>query len=209
MEEKKKENYEEADKSKKDQRENDDEVDMSKKDLSQEHDGDDETQGTTGGAPDFTDSFHPQESNLTSVQESSSQSLTTKALDEPGEMEAGGSTKESDEKLEGDFTKQVTEDHFDEKEAGENGEDEGSGKKKTPRAGKLMSWWKKIWPASGDLQSTVQKEKENDPRIEPNKDPDEADKKPDTTCVGELDRVAKTKEQLGGATYVSHHKIRV
>ena len=31
----------------------------------------------------------------------------------------------------------MTEDHFDEKKAGENGEDEGSGKKKTPRKGKL------------------------------------------------------------------------
>ena len=108
MEEKKKENYEEADKSKKDQRENDDEVDVSQKDISQGHDGDDETQRTIGGAPDFTDYFHPPETNLTSVQESSSQSPTTKALDKPGEEEAGqagGSTKDSDEKLEGDFTK--------------------------------------------------------------------------------------------------------
>ena len=96
---------------------------MSKKDLSQEYGGNDEAQGTIGGAPD---SFHPQESNLTSVQESSSQGLTTKAMDQPEEMEAGGSTKESDERLEGEFTKQVTEDHFDEKEAGENGEEDGS-----------------------------------------------------------------------------------
>ena len=65
--------------------ENDDEAEGSKKDINQEYDGEDETQGTTGEVPDFTDSFHPQESNLASVQESSSQSLTTKALDEPGE----------------------------------------------------------------------------------------------------------------------------
>ena len=61
----------------------------------------------------------------------------------------------------------MIEDHFDGKEAGEIGEDEESGKKKTPRAGKLRSWWRKIWPASGDLQSAVQQEKENDPRTEP------------------------------------------
>ena len=126
---------------------------------------------------------------MTSVQESSSQSLTTKALDKTGEVEAGqagGSTKESDEKFEGDFTKQVTKDHLEEEKAGDNGEDEGSGKKeKMPRAGRLLSWWKKRWPASGDLQSKVHKEKENYPRTEPDKDPDEADKEPDTTCVGE------------------------
>ena len=122
---------------------------------------------------------------------------SVQAVDEAEQRELNGSTQESDERLEVDGTKQVTEDHFDGKEAGENGENEGSGKKKTPRTGKLWSWWRKIWPASGDLQSAVQQEKENDPRAEPDKDPDEADKKPDT-CVGELDRAAKTKEQLGG-----------
>ena len=66
------------------------------------------------------------------------------------------------------------------------------------RACKLLSWWNKKWPASGDLQSRVQKEKERIPKTEPDKDPDEAGEKPDTTCVGELDRTTKTKEQLGG-----------
>ena len=107
-----------------------------------------------------------------------------------------------------DSTNQVTEDHFDEKGAGKINEDEELGKNKTPRADKLRSWWKKIWPASSDLQSTVRQEEEYDPRTEPDKDPDEADKKPDTTCVGKLDRAAKPKEQLGGATYVSQHKVR-
>ena len=129
IEEKKKESDKQADKSRRDQREKDDKIEVSKKDLTQEYDGDDETQGTTGGASDFSDSFHPKEYNLTSVQESSSQSLTTKALDEPGEREAGESTKESDEKLEGDLTKQVTEDHVDEKGAGEIDEDEDLGGK--------------------------------------------------------------------------------
>ena len=97
-----------------------------------------------------------------------------------------------------DGTKQVTEDHFDEKKAWRKEEDEDIGKKKTPRADKLRSWWREMWPAPGDIQSKVQQDKENDPRTEPKKDPDEAEKKPDTTCVGKLDRAAKTKEQLGG-----------
>ena len=42
------------------------------------------------------------------------------------------------------------------------------------------------------------KKRKNDPRTEPKKDPDEADKKPDTTCVGELDMGAETKNSLGG-----------
>ena len=72
---------------------------------------------------------------MTGVQESRGQSLTTKALDESREVETaqtGRSTKESDELVEGDFTKQVTKDRFEEKKAGEDDEDEGSGKK--PRA---------------------------------------------------------------------------
>ena len=124
-------------------------------------------------------------------------------MDKPGERETGKSTKELDEKLEGDFTKQVTTDHVDEKGVGEIDEDEELGKKKTPRAGKLRSWWKKVWPAYSDIQSTMKQEKENDPRTEPDKDPDEADKMPDITCVGKLDRAAKAKEQLGGGKYVS------
>ena len=56
-----------------------------------------------------------------------------------------------------------------------------------------------MWPAPGDLQSKVQQEKENDPRTEPKKDPDEAGKKSVTTCVGELDMGAKTMKQLGGS----------
>ena len=86
-------------------------------------------------------------------------------------------------RLEEKFTKQVTEDQFDGKEADEISEDEESGKKKTPRAGKLMSWWKKIWPAYSGLESTVQQEKETD------KDPDEADKKPaETESSSDLER---------------------
>ena len=131
-------------------------------------------------------------------------------MDEPLEREAGGSTKEADEKLEEDSTKQVTEGHFDEKGAGKINEAEESGTKKTPRAGKLRSWWKKIWPASSDLQSTVQQEEENYPRTEPDRDPDEADKKQDTMCVGKLDRASKTKEQFGfhNTKYGSMSKVR-
>ena len=119
---------------------------MSKKDHSPEADGDDGTQRTKEGAPDPTDSGNPQEDNMTGVQESSGQSLTKKALDESGEVEtvqAGGSTKESDEKVEGDFTKQVTKDYFEEKKACEEDEEEGSGIKPMPRACKCLNWWRK------------------------------------------------------------------
>ena len=51
MEEKKKERDKQANKSRRDQRQNYDKVEVSKKNLSQEYDADDETQGTTGGAP--------------------------------------------------------------------------------------------------------------------------------------------------------------
>ena len=87
-------------------------------------------------------SFHPQENKMTSVQESRSQSLTTKALDESGEVEtgkAGGFTMESDKKVEGDSTKQVTKDHFEEKKAGENYDDEGLGKTQMPISCKFLS----------------------------------------------------------------------
>ena len=108
-------------------------ADKSKKDHSPEDDGVDGTQETTRGAHDPTDSFHPQENNMTGVQESSSQCLTTKALDESGEVETGqdsGSTKESDKKVEGDFTKQVTKNHFEEKKADGKDEDESLSKNK-------------------------------------------------------------------------------
>ena len=147
---KKKETDEEANKSKQD----DDEVNVSKNNLNREQKDDDEREKE---ALNFTDSFHPQDSNLTSVQ----------AMDKAEERELDGSTQESHERLEVEGTKQGIEDHFDGKEAGENGEKEGSGKKKTPRRGKLWSWWRKMWQASGDLQSAVQQEKENDPRTEP------------------------------------------
>ena len=53
----------------------------------------------------------------------------------------------------------MTEYHFEEKKAGEKYEDEGSGKKQMPRACKLLRWWNKRWPASGDLQSRVKMKK--------------------------------------------------
>ena len=56
----------------------------------------------------------------------------------------------------------------------------------------MLSWWKKKWPASRNLQSRVQEEKVKISKTDPDKDPNEEDKKPDTTCVGEHDRVAKT-----------------
>ena len=104
-------------------------------------------------------------------------------------------------------------DHFEEKKDGEDDEDEGSAKKPMPRECKWLRWWRKKWPASGDLQSRVQEDKEKNPKTEPDKDPDEADKKPDTTCVGEHDRAAKTKDRdmdmLGGGTFGSQHKVQV
>ena len=48
---------------------------------------------------------------------------------------------------------------------------------------------------SSDLQSSVQGDKEKNPKAEPDKDPDEADKKPDKTCVWGHDRAAKTKDR--------------
>ena len=81
-------------------------------------------------APSFTDSFHPQDSNLTSVQEDRGE--TPKAKDESKERKAKGSTKDSDERLKVDGTIQVTEDHFDGKKAGEREED-GDESKKKPR----------------------------------------------------------------------------
>ena len=120
---KKKETDEEANKSK----QNDDEVELSKKNLDKEQEGNDETKR---GAPNVTDSFHPQDSNLTSVQEDRGE--TPKAKDESKERKAKGSTKDSDERLKVDGTIQVTEDHFNGKKAGEREED-GDESKKKPR----------------------------------------------------------------------------
>ena len=49
---------------------------------------------------------------------------------------------------------------------------------------------------SSDLPLSVQEDKEKNPKTEPDKDPDEADKKPDKTCVGGHDRAAKTKPHI-------------
>ena len=160
MEKKNRENDEEAGKSKKDQRGNNEETDKSKKDHSPKDDGSDGTQETEEGAADPADphnpadSFNPQEDDMTGVQESSGQSRTTKAFDESREVETAQtsrSTKELDELAEGDYTEQVIKDHFEEKKDGEDDKEEGSGKKLAPRAYKGLSWWKKRWPASGDL----------------------------------------------------------
>ena len=87
LEMKKKETDEEASKSKL----NDDEVELSKKNLKKEREDNNETKR---GAPKLTDSFHPQDSNLTSVQEDS----TTKAMDETEErLEKDSTTKAMDE----------------------------------------------------------------------------------------------------------------
>lgn len=117
-----------------------------------------------------------------------------------GEVETGQadvSSKELNEEAVGDSTKQMTEHHFEEKKVGERDEEE-SGIKQMPRACKWLSWWKKRWPASSDIQSKEQKKKEKVPRTGPEKDLHEVDKKPDSTCGEEPDRTAKTKEQLGG-----------
>ena len=59
---------------------------------------------------------------------------------------------------------------------------------------------KKRWPASSDLWSKVQKDKEKNPKTGPDKNPDDVDKKTRQTCVGGHNRAAKTKdrEQLEG-----------
>ena len=103
---------------------------------------------------------------MTGVQESSGQSHTTKALDESGKVETTEkirSTKELDDLAEGDYTEQVIEDHFEEKKNDEDDEEEGLGKKLMPKVYKWLSWWKKRWPASGDLQSKLQKDNERTP----------------------------------------------
>ena len=60
---------------------------------------------------------------------------------------------------------------------------------------KVKNWWKKKWPAAGDLQSKVHPDKEKNSKTGPDKDPDEADREPDKTCVGGHDRAAKTKDR--------------
>ena len=173
---------------------------MSKSSLNKEQADDDEREKE---ATSFTDSSLPQESNLTSVQ----------AVDEAEQREANGSTQELDEGLEVDDTDQVKEDHFDDKKAGERDEEGEEGKKKAPKASKLRKWLRNMWTAPRNTQSRVQHDKEEDPRTGPNKDPDEADKKP-RTCVGELDMGeqetgAETKKILGGVACVLHNKIWV
>ena len=49
---------------------------------------------------------------------------------------------------------------------------------------------------SNNIQS--REENKNDTRTEPDRDPQKADKKSHTTCVGKLDRAAKAREQLRG-----------
>ena len=212
MEKKNRENDEEADKSKKDQKENDEEAYESKKDCSPEDDGSDGTQKTEEQAPDPTDSFNSKEDDMTGVQESSGQRRTTKALDESGEVETAETsrfTKESDKLAEGDNTEQLIKDNFEKKKDGEDDEDEGSGKKPMLRANKWLSWWKKRWPASSDLQSKVQKDKEKNHKTEPDKNSDEVDKNAYKTCVGEQGSKNKGQGAVRGATYVSHHKVQV
>ena len=122
MEEKRKEVEKEADKSKKDQRKNYDEVDGSKKDHSPEDDGGDGTQETTGGATDPTDSFHPKEECITSVQEAGMQLLTSMELDDEAEVETENdvkSSKEMDVEAEDGSTGQGTGHYFKKKESGE------------------------------------------------------------------------------------------
>ena len=166
----------------------------SKKDHSLKDEGSDGTQKTEEGAPDPADSFNPQEDDMTGVQEISGQSHTTKVLDELEEVETAPtsrSTKESN------YTEQVIMRHFEEKKDDEDDKKEGSGKKPTLRAYKWLSWLKKRWPASGDLQSKVKKDKEMNTETEPDKDPDEADKKPDKHGLGDM--TGQPKQRTGSS----------
>ena len=111
---------------------------------------------------------------------------------------------------EGDNIEQVKEDHFEEKKDDEDDEEKGFGKKPAPKMKKWLSWWKKRWPATGDLHSKVQLEKEKSPRAEPDKDSDKEDRKQDKTCVGGHDRAAKTKDrkQLEGPHMLHNTKYK-
>ena len=81
-------------------------------------------------------------------------------------------------------------------------ENEMRKERKAPKASKLRNWLRNMWTAPRNIQSRVQHDKEEDPRTGPNKDPDEADKKPRTSVgeldKGELDTKAETKDSLGG-----------
>ena len=95
-------------KSKKDKKEEYVEVDKPEENHSPEGEGDDGTQDATRGAPDPTESFHPQEDCCTSVQEASRQHLTLKELDKESEAETGQAVQSSkvvDEEAEEGSTK--------------------------------------------------------------------------------------------------------
>ena len=140
---------------------------------------------------------------MTGVQEDSGQSQTAKELDESREVETirkSRSTKEVDKMAEGGDIEQVIEDYFEVKKDEEDDKEEGSGKKPVPKVTMWLSWWKKQWTAANDLLSKVHQDKEKNPGAAPDKDPDEAGRKPDKTCLGEHDGAANTKdrEQLEG-----------
>ena len=97
---------------------------------------------------------------------------SVQAADEAEQREVDGSTQELDGGLEVDDTDQVTEDHFDDKKAGERYEEGEEGKKRAPKASKLRNSLRNMWTAPRNTQSRVQHDKEEDPRTGPNKDPD-------------------------------------
>ena len=140
---------------------------------------------------------------MTGVQEDSGQSQTAKELDESREVETirkSRSTKKLDKMAEGGDIEQVIEDYFEVKKDEEDDKEEGSGKKPVPKVTMWLSWWKKQWTAANDLLSKVHQDKEKNPGAAPDKDPDEAGRKPDKTCLGEHEGAANTKdrEQLEG-----------
>ena len=54
---------------------------------------------------------------------------------------------------------------------------------------------KKRWTLAYDLHSRVHPDKEKKSEAMPDKDPEEAGRKPDKICVGEHDSAAKTKDR--------------
>ena len=95
---------------KKSRKENYEVANKSKQGSSLEDEGNEEPEIKEEGTPDPVDSFNPQEYVLTSVQEGSGKSYTTKELNESREVETtwkSRSTNELDKLDEGDAIEQV------------------------------------------------------------------------------------------------------
>ena len=123
---------------------------------------------------------------MTSVQEDSGQSDTTKELDESGEVDTvqkSRSTKEMDELGEGDATEQVMEDEVNEKKDEVCEEEKKVVNEPGSKKENWLNCWKKQWTGAEDIHSKVHPENKESRRTEPAKAPDEAEEQPDKTNV--------------------------